>query len=223
MNTAQPPTASTLKTSILPAPPKRRFKWEPLAAILALVAVSLYIVYEPGQPKGEPVRIANSRGVITTETDKESKQVMYWLVLRDGFKSDPPMSAYDVEHTFGRRVLEALTAAKPNWLFRLCNVTTWASFIWVAVGLLGQAAFSGRMLIQWLLSEKHRQSVVPASFWWLSLFGATMLFAYFVWRQDVVAVLGQAPGLVIYARNLRLISKQKRREAEAQVLSTASV
>lgn len=217
MSTAQPASAPTPTPS--PAPrPKGRFKWEPFAAILALIAVSLYIVYEPGQPKGEPVRIANSRGVITSETDQDSKQVVYRLILRDGFKS-PPMSARDVEQTFGPRVMEALTAVKPNWLFRLCNVTTWTSFIWVAVGLAGQAAFSGRMLIQWLSSEKRRQSVIPASFWWLSLFGATTLFAYFVWRQDVVAVLGQAPGLVIYARNLRLISKQNRREAEAATAS----
>ena len=38
-----------------------------------------------------------------------------------------------------------------------------------------------------------------------------MLFTYFVWRQDFVGVLGQSTGVVIYARNIRLMYKQKRR------------
>jgi lipid-A-disaccharide synthase-like uncharacterized protein len=48
--------------------------------------------------------------------------------------------------------------------------------------------------------------------------GGVFLFTYFVWRQDFVGVLGQSTGIVIYARNLRLISKQRRRaERDAQV------
>ena len=38
---------------------------------------------------------------------------------------------------------------------------------------------------------------------------------YFVWRQDPVALLGQASGVVIYSRNIRLIYKRRRREARA--------
>jgi lipid-A-disaccharide synthase-like uncharacterized protein len=55
--------------------------------------------------------------------------------------------------------------------------------------------------------------VITPSFWWFSLLGGVCLFAYFVWRQDAVGVIGQSSGIVIYARNLRLIAKQKRREA----------
>ncbi|MCC6677363.1 MAG: lipid-A-disaccharide synthase N-terminal domain-containing protein [Phycisphaerales bacterium] len=100
-------------------------------------------------------------------------------------------------------------------VFKLLNITSWASVAWVVMGLAGQLAFSGRMLLQWFLSEKRGQSVVPEVFWWLSLAGGAMLFAYFVWRRDLVAVLGQTSGLVIYARNLRLIGKHKRRAARA--------
>ncbi len=92
------------------------------------------------------------------------------------------------------------------------NITSWTNFVWVAVGLVGQGAFFGRMMIQWVVSEKSRKSQVPELFWWLSLFGGLSLFTYFVWRTDVVGVLGQSTGVVIYARNLRLIKKQKRRE-----------
>ena len=43
----------------------------------------------------------------------------------------------------------------------------------------------------------------------LSLTGATMLVIYFAWRKDVVGILGQATGWLIYVRNLWLIYKHK--------------
>jgi len=42
-----------------------------------------------------------------------------------------------------------------------------------------------------------------------------MLLIYFIWRQDPIGVLGQAPNVVIYVRNIRLIRKQRRRDAKA--------
>lgn len=90
-------------------------------------------------------------------------------------------------------------------LFALLNITSPVGVAWVALGLLGQVLFTGRMLVQWLASERKRRSVVPTAFWWMSLGGATMLIIYFVWRKDIVGVLGQATGWLIYVRNLRLI------------------
>ncbi len=75
---------------------------------------------------------------------------------------------------------------------------------WLVVGLLGQAGFSARFAVQWLASERRGESVIPASFWWLSLAGGTLLLAYALHRRDPVFVLGQAAGLVVYARNLVL-------------------
>ncbi|MEM9914667.1 MAG: lipid-A-disaccharide synthase N-terminal domain-containing protein [Planctomycetota bacterium] len=90
-------------------------------------------------------------------------------------------------------------------LFALFNITTWFGVLWVALGLLGQVLFTGRMLVQWLASEKEKRSVVPPMFWYMSLAGATMLLVYFVWRKDIVGVLGQSTGWAIYARNVYLI------------------
>jgi lipid-A-disaccharide synthase-like uncharacterized protein len=92
-----------------------------------------------------------------------------------------------------------------NRLFALLNITAPIGVAWVALGLLGQVLFTGRMLVQWLTSERNRRSVVPVAFWWMSLGGASMLIAYFIWRKDIVGVLGQATGWLIYVRNLRLI------------------
>jgi lipid-A-disaccharide synthase-like uncharacterized protein len=54
---------------------------------------------------------------------------------------------------------------------------------------------------------------VPVAFWWLSLLGGAALLAYAIARRDPVIVVGQALGLFIYARNLILIDKARRREA----------
>ena len=96
-----------------------------------------------------------------------------------------------------------------GWLFVLLNITTPIGVAWVSLGLFGQVLFTVRMLVQWIVSERSRRSVVPVAFWWFSLVGATMLLAYFVWRKDIVGVLGQTTGWFIYTRNLWLIYAQR--------------
>ena len=95
--------------------------------------------------------------------------------------------------------------SRQSWWNRLLNITSPIGIAWVALGFLGQLLFTGRMLVQWLVSEKHRRSVVPPAFWWMSLGGASMLMVYFLWRRDIVGVVGQTTGWVIYLRNLWLI------------------
>ena len=96
-----------------------------------------------------------------------------------------------------------------TWLDRVLNITSPVGFAWVVVGLLGQVLFTGRMILQWLVSEKEKRSVVPPMFWWMSLSGASMLIVYFLWRKDIVGVLGQSTGWFIYIRNLWLIYKPR--------------
>ena len=94
-------------------------------------------------------------------------------------------------------------------IYRLLNITSPAGIAWVSLGLLGQVLFTGRMVLQWLISERARRSVVPVGFWWMSLGGASMLLVYFVWRRDIVGILGQGAGWVIYVRNLWLIYRNR--------------
>ena len=75
---------------------------------------------------------------------------------------------------------------------------------WILLGLVGQAVFSLRFLVQWIESERAGRSVVPDSFWYLSIAGAMLLLVYALWRRDPVFILGQSLGFVIYARNLAL-------------------
>ena len=82
------------------------------------------------------------------------------------------------------------------------------SWAWLAFGYFAQLLFTGRMLVQWLATEKKKQSVVPVHFWWLSLFGGAMLLVYFLRRGDPVGVIGQLFGVIVYARNLMLIFRR---------------
>jgi lipid-A-disaccharide synthase-like uncharacterized protein len=96
-----------------------------------------------------------------------------------------------------------------GFLFALLNITTPWGILWVTLGFAGQALFTFRMVLQWLVSEKEKRSVVPVGFWWGSLFGGLMLFAYFAWRKDIVGIVGQSTGVFVYARNLVLIYRHR--------------
>ncbi len=80
----------------------------------------------------------------------------------------------------------------------------WKLDYWLILGFIAQAMFSGRMLVQWIVTEKRRRSYVPKAFWYLSLFGSALLLMYAVHRKDPVFILGQAFGFVVYVRNIML-------------------
>lgn len=82
---------------------------------------------------------------------------------------------------------------------------------WLVIGFGGQGLFMARFVLQWLVSERERRSVIPVSFWYLSILGALVLLAYAVHRGDPVFVAGQAVGVAIYLRNLQLIRGKRER------------
>ena len=87
---------------------------------------------------------------------------------------------------------------------------------WVVIGFVGQTAFFMRFLIQWLASEKKKESYFPIYFWYLSLVGGVILLVYAIHIADPVFTAGQACGLVVYLRNLMLIYKNKRKLTPAK-------
>jgi len=82
--------------------------------------------------------------------------------------------------------------------------------LWLVIGFLGQLLFFMRFFIQWLASERKKQSVIPLAFWYFSIGGGVILLFYAIYRKDPVFALGQAGGLLIYARNLYIIHKKHR-------------
>jgi lipid-A-disaccharide synthase-like uncharacterized protein len=84
------------------------------------------------------------------------------------------------------------------------------NMVWLIIGLTGQSMFFMRFFIQWLYSEKKGKSVIPEVFWYFSLAGGIILFSYALSRRDPVFTLGQAGGVLIYARNIQLIFREKK-------------
>lgn len=79
----------------------------------------------------------------------------------------------------------------------------------LAIGFTGQAFFFMRFFWQWVVSEKQRRSVIPISFWYFSLLGSFFLLIYAILRRDIVFIVGQSTGSVIYIRNLYLIHRER--------------
>jgi lipid-A-disaccharide synthase-like uncharacterized protein len=86
---------------------------------------------------------------------------------------------------------------------------------WIGFGFVGQFIFGMRFLVQWIASERRKESYIPVYFWFLSLGGATILLTYAIHRRDPVFILGQTTGFIVYVRNLMLIYK-KGREKKGQ-------
>ncbi|KRT35114.1 lipid A Biosynthesis domain protein [Acetomicrobium hydrogeniformans ATCC BAA-1850] len=84
------------------------------------------------------------------------------------------------------------------------------------LGFVAQGLFGARFFVQWLASEKEKRSVVPFSFWILSLVGGILLFIYATARHDPVFMVGQASGVFIYIRNIYFILRERKEIVHAK-------
>ena len=85
------------------------------------------------------------------------------------------------------------------------------SYVFLLIGILGQAGFASRFLVQWVASERAGRSIMPSAFWWLSIAGSLLLLLYALHIKAVPIVLGQLPNCFIYARNLHLTKRYRER------------
>jgi lipid-A-disaccharide synthase-like uncharacterized protein len=81
---------------------------------------------------------------------------------------------------------------------------------WLVLGFGAQGLFTARFIVQWIASERAGRSVVPLAFWVLSFLGGGLLFVYALGRRDPVFIVGQGFGLLIYARNLTFLYRERR-------------
>jgi lipid-A-disaccharide synthase-like uncharacterized protein len=82
-------------------------------------------------------------------------------------------------------------------------------WFWKIIGFSGIGVFGTRFLIQWLYSEKHKESRIPTIFWWQSIIGTLLCLAYFLRQQDSVGVAGYLLNIIPYSRNLILVYRKK--------------
>ena len=80
-----------------------------------------------------------------------------------------------------------------------------------ALGLLGQMIFGSRFLVQWLVSERLKRSVIPVAFWYLSFVGCILTFFYALYIQEPVFIISQLGGMLIYSRNLFFVYRDRGR------------
>jgi lipid-A-disaccharide synthase-like uncharacterized protein len=96
--------------------------------------------------------------------------------------------------------LEPLLGSALPWLY---VDSTW----WTACGLLGNALFSSRFVIQWLHSEKKKMLVVPPVFWHLSFWGSAISLVYALHIDKLPVILSFAFLPFLYFRNLVLLKR----------------
>lgn len=73
---------------------------------------------------------------------------------------------------------------------------------WKIVGFTGMFIFSLRFLIQWVASERAKQSIIPFGFWECSALGSILLIIYWISKRDSVGILQNVIPLPIYLRNI---------------------
>ena len=88
-----------------------------------------------------------------------------------------------------------------DWFFR-------ETIYWTAFGLVGNALFSSRFIIQWLYSERLKRVVVPPIFWHLSFWGSVVSLIYAFHVDKIPVILGYIFLPLLYARNLILLYRK---------------
>jgi len=78
---------------------------------------------------------------------------------------------------------------------------------WTLFGFFAQIIFLMRFAVQWFHSEKQKKSIIPMSFWYLSIVGGILILIYAIKRGDPVFIVGQFFALAIYIRNIILRKK----------------
>jgi lipid-A-disaccharide synthase-like uncharacterized protein len=82
----------------------------------------------------------------------------------------------------------------------------------LATGFIGQGLFAGRVIYQWVASERAGRPVVPRGYWTLSLVGAAFVLIYSMGVHNLVFVMSVLPGAVIAYMNMRIRRTASRRE-----------
>ena len=187
----------------------------PIIAMILLVFLGMWLVLQPALSRSHSdliVRVGATE--IMLERIEYDGDSAYHVISPASLRTDLPIPHNELDTFLNQQIQEwNARPAIERHLLGFFNITRWSTFGWVAIGLIGQAAFSGRMFVQWIISERTKVSTVPEIFWWFSFVGGICLFTYFVWRVDIVGVMGQSTGIVIYARNLKLIHKEKKLRA----------
>ena len=80
---------------------------------------------------------------------------------------------------------------------------------WKVIGWTGNVVFFSRFVVQWIATERHKQVVIPAVFWWLSLLGSLLILAFALHEKSSVFIFANAFGWIPYIRNIVIHYRNK--------------
>jgi len=89
-----------------------------------------------------------------------------------------------------------------DWIVKVITTPFLRLDWWDVVGFVGQGVFMSRFLVQWWASEKKKRTVVPVSFWYLSLLGAFITLLYSIHVGRLVFIAAFSLSSFLYVRNL---------------------
>ena len=92
-----------------------------------------------------------------------------------------------------------------NTLLTNPDITAWL----LILGIVAQVVFTLRFVYQWFYAEKNKEATLPLGFWIISLTGGLMTLTYFIFRQDIVLIISNVMGVIIYTRNIMLYKKKR--------------
>ena len=95
--------------------------------------------------------------------------------------------------------------------------------LWKVIGWLGNFIFFTRFFVQWYVTEKKRQVVIPVAFLWLSLVGSLLILAYAITRHDSVFIFAYLFTWIPYIRNLVIHYRHAREQKQCPSCGTKSV
>ena len=76
--------------------------------------------------------------------------------------------------------------------------------LWIyLIGLSAQLFYSGRIIVQWYVSEKHKTVESPTLYWVFSAIGSMIMFLYGCLRNDFAIIFGELLIFYIFMWNLQ--------------------
>lgn len=169
--------------------------------ILCVVAVAMFRQHPPlNKAVHADIKLADSRAQVYLQRSPDGS-IQYFLWHPGG--SLEKISGDDLAN----QIYQAAQGGAASSFFGNSSPTL---LFWLGLGLFGQLLFTGRLVVQWIASERKGASIVPPMFWWMSLVGSLLLLSYFLWRRDPIGLLGQAFGSFVYLRNIIWILEGKR-------------
>jgi lipid-A-disaccharide synthase-like uncharacterized protein len=82
----------------------------------------------------------------------------------------------------------------------------------MVIGAIGQLALNLRFVYQWWYSERFKTSILPVGFWHISTWSSVLVIIYAAFHPthhiDIVLLVSQGLGIIVYIRNLVLYRQQ---------------